>query len=93
MKIWLINRGWWSDAQEQSLQREYKEEILAALKSQEKRPLPPLDHLISDVYETTPKHLLAQFDQLLDHVGKYPNHYPAGDAYQQFGEKPLMQAT
>ena len=93
MKIWLINRGWWSDAQEQSLQREYKEEILAALKSQEKRPLPPLDYLISDVYETTPKHLLAQFDQLLDHVGKYPNHYPAGDAYQQFGEKPLMQAT
>jgi 2-oxoisovalerate dehydrogenase E1 component alpha subunit len=48
MKAWLIARGWWSEAEDESIQQEYKDEILAALKSQEKRPSPPLDDLISE---------------------------------------------
>jgi 2-oxoisovalerate dehydrogenase E1 component alpha subunit len=75
MKKWLLGKGWWSDQQDHQMKDEYKKEILAALKSQEKRQSPVLDHLISDVYQTPPAHLREQYSELLAHIDKYPDHY------------------
>ena len=75
MKKWLLDRGWWSDQQDHQLKTQYKKEILDALKSQEKRPSPPLSGLITDVYKTPPLHLRQQYTELLNHIAKYPDHY------------------
>lgn len=75
MKKWLLDRGWWSDQQDHQLKTQYKKEILDALKSQEKRPSPPLSDLITDVYKTPPLHLRQQYTELLNHIAKYPDHY------------------
>ena len=93
MKAWLIARGWWSEAEDESIQQEYKDEILAALKSQEKRPSPPLDDLISDVYKTPPEHLMRQFENLRAHIDKYPEHYSVSRGYQDADRSALLQAT
>jgi 2-oxoisovalerate dehydrogenase E1 component alpha subunit len=71
---------------------EYKKEILAALKSQEKRQSPVLDHLISDVYQTPPAHLREQYSELLAHIDKYPDHYlPNPTKGQDSYHKPAAQ--
>ena len=75
MKRWLLDKGWWSDQQDHQLKTQYKKEILDALKSQEKRPSPPLSGLITDVYKTPPLHLRQQYTELLNHIAKYPDHY------------------
>ena len=75
MKRWLLDKGWWSDQQDHQLKTQYKKEILDALKSQEKRPSPPLSDLITDVYKTPPLHLRQQYTELLNHIAKYPDHY------------------
>ena len=75
MKRWLFDKGWWSDQQDHQLKTQYKKEILDALKSQEKRPSPPLSDLITDVYKTPPLHLRQQYTELLNHIAKYPDHY------------------
>ena len=75
MRKWLLGKGWWSDQQEHQLKDNYKKEILDALKSQEKRPAPSLNDLISDVYQTPPQHLQQQYAELQQHIDKYPDHY------------------
>lgn len=75
MKKWLLDKNWWSEEQDNQMRDEYKKEILAALKSQEKRQSPSLDHLVSDVYQTAPAHLQQQYSDLLAHIDKYPDHY------------------
>ena len=75
MKRWLLDKGWWSDQQDHQLKTQYKKEILDALKSQEKRPSPPLSDLITDVYKTPPLHLRQQYTELLNHIAKHPSHY------------------
>jgi 2-oxoisovalerate dehydrogenase E1 component alpha subunit len=80
MRKWLLGKGWWSDQQEHQLKTNYKKEILDALKSQEKRPAPSLDGLISDVYQTPPLHLQQQYVELQQHIDKYPDHYLANPA-------------
>ena len=77
MRKWLLGKGWWSDQQEHQLKDNYKKEILDALKSQEKRPTPSLNDLISDVYQTPPQHLQQQYAELQQHIDKYPDHYLA----------------
>ena len=92
MRKWLLGKGWWSDQQDHQMKDEYKKEILAALKSQEKRQPPVLDHLISDVYQTPPAHLQEQYSELLAHIDKYPDHYlPNPTKGQDSYHKPAAQ--
>ena len=64
MKNWLVKQNWWGEEQEEALQAEFREEILAQVKLAEKRPKPALGELITDVYETPPEHLLEQLEAL-----------------------------
>ncbi len=73
---WLELQGWWDDAQEKALFDTERRDVLAAMKVAEKLPIPPLEEMITDVYDTPPKTLQAQFDQLKEHVSRHPDAYP-----------------
>ncbi|MBW3162951.1 thiamine pyrophosphate-dependent dehydrogenase E1 component subunit alpha [Ferrimonas balearica] len=76
-KLWLINKGWWSEAEDEALHQTYREEVLAAVKVAEKIPAPGLDTLVSDVYDQIPRHLAEQLDSVREQIKLYPEQYPA----------------
>lgn len=78
MELWLIRKGWWTEAESERLQRSCRDEILRELKLAEQRPSPALDKLISDVYKMPPPQLVEQLQSLQAHIGKYPEAYPSG---------------
>jgi 2-oxoisovalerate dehydrogenase E1 component alpha subunit len=76
MKNWMVAQGWWNDEQEAQLFERLREEVLAAVKVAEKIDKPPVEDLVSDVYDVVPKHLQEQLDALKIHIKKYPEAYP-----------------
>ena len=54
----------WTEAKDKELEATYDAEIKAAIAAAEKTPLPSLDSMFDDVYETLPWHLVEQRDQL-----------------------------
>ena len=76
MKAWMINQNWWSEEQETKLFEGLREDILAAVKVAEKVLKPPVEDLISDVYDTPIPRLQKQLDDLKEHIKKYPEAYP-----------------
>jgi 2-oxoisovalerate dehydrogenase E1 component alpha subunit len=85
MKNWLLKQQWWDESRDEKLHKEYRSEILAELKLAEKRPKPPLEDLINDVYKTPPAHLLEQFESLEQHIAKYPDSYPHSNKMHREG--------
>lgn len=75
-KAWLISKGWLDDKDEEEKLELLKKEILAAVKVAEVVPKPPIEDIISDVYETPTPALEEQLEQLKEHVKKYPDAYP-----------------
>ena len=53
-----------------------RDEVLAAVKVSEKIDKPPVEDLITDVYDQAPPLLQSQFEQLKAHIKKYPDAYP-----------------
>ena len=49
--------------------------VRESLKAANDLPKPAIDGLFEDVYETMPKHILEQKEQLRDHLRKYPSEY------------------
>ncbi len=76
MLNWLLAKGWWSADEDKKKLDAYRKEILHALKKQEKVAPPPLDSLITDVYDQVPAPLQEQYDALKNHLQKYPERYP-----------------
>ncbi len=77
MKAWLMERAWWTEAEDDQLIKTYRSEVLDAMKKAEAMESPPLDAMITDVYDVTPQHLQDQFTELKAHLDKYPDAYPA----------------
>ncbi|RUO79669.1 thiamine pyrophosphate-dependent dehydrogenase E1 component subunit alpha [Pseudidiomarina taiwanensis] len=75
-QTWLINKGWLTEAQAEENFAEKKAAVLAALKEAEKVPVPHIDELINDVYDTPTPQLQKQLEQLKEHIRKYPEAYP-----------------
>lgn len=78
MQRWLIGRDWWSEEEEKQLQEALRREVLEVMKRAEKRPPPPLDSLVTDVYADVTPALQRQLDALKTHIRKYPEAYPKG---------------
>lgn len=78
LKKWLLKKQWWSEEEEGTQQETLRREVLETLKRAEKRPSPPLESLISDVYADITPALQRQFDQLKRHIRRYPDAYPRG---------------
>ena len=76
MKNWMLAQKWWDEAQETTLFEKLREEVLAAVKVSEKIAKPPVEDLVSDVYDQVPEHLQKQLDELKVHIKKYPEAYP-----------------
>ncbi|NAW34805.1 thiamine pyrophosphate-dependent dehydrogenase E1 component subunit alpha [Halomonas alimentaria] len=78
MQHWLTEQGWWNDDEEKALQESLRREVLETMKRAEKRPPPPLDSLVSDVYADVTPALQRQLDRLKTHIRQYPESYPKG---------------
>jgi 2-oxoisovalerate dehydrogenase E1 component alpha subunit len=78
MQRWLIDLGWWSEEEEKALQESLRREVLETMKRAEKRPPPPLDSLVTDVYADVTPELQRQLDALKTHIRQYPEAYPKG---------------
>ncbi|MBE0489136.1 MAG: thiamine pyrophosphate-dependent dehydrogenase E1 component subunit alpha [Halomonas sp.] len=78
MQNWLVAREWWSEEEEKALQESLRREVLETMKRAEKRPPPPLDSLVTDVYADVTPALQRQLDGLKTHIRKYPDAYPKG---------------
>ncbi len=78
MQKWMLKKGWWSEEEETHLQETLRREVLETMKRAEKRPSPPLDSLVSDVYADITPALQRQFDHLKSHIRRYPEAYPRG---------------
>ncbi|WP_290647973.1 thiamine pyrophosphate-dependent dehydrogenase E1 component subunit alpha [Aquisalimonas sp.] len=76
MQRWLTDKGWWSEDDEKRLQESMRREVLDTMKRAEKRPPPPLESLVTDVYDEVTPALAEQLDQLKAHIRKYPDAYP-----------------
>jgi 2-oxoisovalerate dehydrogenase E1 component alpha subunit len=76
MKNWMMAQNWWDDAQETELFEKLREKVLAAVKVAEKIAKPPVEDLMTDVYDQVPAHLQKQLDELKVHIKKYPEAYP-----------------
>ncbi len=78
MRAWLLDQGWWSEEEEKNLQETLRREVLDTMKRAEKRPPPPLESLVTDVYADVTPALQRQLDGLKRHIRKYPDAYPKG---------------
>ncbi|SFH65520.1 thiamine pyrophosphate-dependent dehydrogenase E1 component subunit alpha [Modicisalibacter xianhensis] len=78
MRLWLEQQGWWAEEDEKREQDTLRREVLEAMKRAEKRPPPPLESLVTDVYDQVPPLLAEQLDRLKEHIRKYPDAYPRG---------------
>ncbi|WP_043526179.1 thiamine pyrophosphate-dependent dehydrogenase E1 component subunit alpha [Litchfieldella xinjiangensis] len=76
MQRWLFGQGWWSEEEEKTLQESLRREVLETMKQAQKRPPPPLESLVEDVYDQVSPQLAEQLAQLKTHIGKYPEAYP-----------------
>jgi len=76
MKSWILAQGWWTEEQDVETFEKMREEVLAAVKVAEKIDKPPLEDLVSDVYDQVPPHLQAQYEAVKEHIKKYPEAYP-----------------
>ncbi|MEC9482923.1 MAG: thiamine pyrophosphate-dependent dehydrogenase E1 component subunit alpha [Halomonas sp.] len=76
MRLWLEQQGWWNEEEEKREQETRRREVLEAMKRAEKRPAPPLESLVADVYDQVPPLLAEQLERLETHIRKYPDAYP-----------------
>ncbi|NWN91155.1 thiamine pyrophosphate-dependent dehydrogenase E1 component subunit alpha [Marinobacter adhaerens] len=85
MYNWLAAKKWWSASEEKKLQERLRREVLDTMKRAQKLPPPPLETLVTDVYDEVPPLLQAQFEKLKAHIRKYPDEYPKSAAHVQGG--------
>jgi 2-oxoisovalerate dehydrogenase E1 component alpha subunit len=76
MKKWMEANSWWDETLENELKEQYKEKILSAVKVAEKIDKPPVEDLITDVYDIPTPQLTRQLNELKEHIKKYPDAYP-----------------
>ena len=87
MQRWLQKKKWWSEDEEKQLQESLRKEVLETMKRAQKRSPPPLESLITDVYDQVPPALNAQFEKLKTHIRKYPEAYPKSANYAAITSK------
>lgn len=86
MRHWLEGRNWWSEDEEKEIQERLRREVLETMKRAEKRPPPPLESLVTDVYDEVPPELNRQLENLKTHIRRYPDAYPKTAGQARGGE-------
>lgn len=75
-RTYLLAKGWINEQDADAQQQEVKEAVLAELKKAEQVPVPHIDEIINDVYDSPTEQLQEQLEALKAHVRKYPEAYP-----------------
>lgn len=75
LRNFMEHSGWWNEQLEAELRDEERLGVLNALENAERKGIPPLTELFSDVYDTIPPHLRKQEEEFAQHMAKYPEHY------------------
>lgn len=75
-RTWMQQQGWWDERREQTVRREMRQEVVAALEAASKVPKPPLSALFTDVYSQMPKHLEEQMAATMDFVTRHKDICP-----------------
>ncbi|HKK56148.1 thiamine pyrophosphate-dependent dehydrogenase E1 component subunit alpha [Marinobacter sp.] len=86
MRHWLEGRNWWSEDEEKEIQERLRREVLETMKRAQKRPPPPLESLVTDVYDEVPPELNRQLENLKTHIRRYPDAYPKTAEQARGGE-------
>jgi 2-oxoisovalerate dehydrogenase E1 component alpha subunit len=73
---YLVAKGWWTETEDKEFISAVREDVLGALKRAEGEKKPAIEELFTDVYDKVPQHLQLQQRELLEHISKYPDHYP-----------------
>ncbi len=63
-RIFLVDQGYWSAAQDKKLEEELNEEIQTAVRTAEKLGPPDIETVFQDVFAEMPWHLREQLDEL-----------------------------
>ena len=71
MRRFLTDRGWWSDAREEELTKQYRADVISAMNTAEKKLRPNLSSMFDDTYHEVPLHLQEQRAELARLVEKY----------------------
>lgn len=72
---WMENQGWWSDADEQSLKKQVKTEVMKEFAAGEKTQKAKIKYLFEDIYDTLPPTLVEQRKELAEILDTYPDHF------------------
>ena len=72
---YMEDKGWWSEEEEQNLRDQERLATMEALTVADKRKKSSFTELFQDVYQDMPPHLIKQRAELIEHMGKYPDHY------------------
>ncbi len=72
----MENQKWWTPEQDAAAKKEARTNVLKAFTKAEKEKKPSLDEVFSDVYDTLPKHLQEQQEEMRRIIKKYSEHYP-----------------
>jgi len=76
MRMFMEKKNWWDDQQETALRESARTAIVQALDQAEKKMLPPVHELFTDVYAQVPASLKEQEETLLEHLKEFGSHYP-----------------
>jgi len=76
-RSYILKQGWLDETQDEEAKEEIRQQVLDALKVAEKVDAPALEEIVTDVYADVPNHLQKQYEQLKQHILKYPEAYPA----------------
>jgi 2-oxoisovalerate dehydrogenase E1 component alpha subunit len=71
----LKRHGFISDEEIEQMHKQERKAVLDAIQKAEHRPKPAMESLFEDVYKEIPPHLKEQYEQLKQHVAKYPGKY------------------
>ncbi|WP_417605269.1 thiamine pyrophosphate-dependent dehydrogenase E1 component subunit alpha [Oceanimonas baumannii] len=70
-RLWLQHQGWLSEDEDRRRSDALRRDILETMKQAEKKPKPPLESLIEDVYYRPPARLKRQLEQLKQQPGAH----------------------
>jgi 2-oxoisovalerate dehydrogenase E1 component alpha subunit len=77
MERHLKQQGWFDQTHIDEYCTTQRAEILQALKTAEIQPKTDISEIVTDVYQEIPAHLARQRDELIAHIKRHPEHYPA----------------
>ncbi|PVU93596.1 hypothetical protein BB561_003164 [Smittium simulii] len=79
LRKYMENQKIWSMEEEAEALKSIKTRVLEAFAAAEKMKKPTISTMFSDVYDNSPPHLQAQFEEVQALISKYPDYYKVND--------------